>query len=206
MQEQINKLLTRIDYLEKTGNTQQQYLLLSWAILAVIVGVLAFTMVFLIKSLVNDRVEKELNTIKNNLKNELIIELSENITKSIFTKGESLKNELYSKIKTDLETDLIGYINRTKQIYWASGGNIQVSVSDGHSTFNIYNLAMSTDCDKTIISVEIRSILNGRKINCDYTKVLDAHTITPFISLLDYNKEKDGGLVTWKVIWVNGKL
>lgn len=71
MEEQLKQALLKIDYLEKMINTQQQYLMLSWAILAVIVGVLAFTMFFLIKSIVNDRVEKELAIIKGQLQNDL---------------------------------------------------------------------------------------------------------------------------------------
>lgn len=205
MQEQIKELLTKIDYLEKMLNVQQQYLILSWAISAVIVGVLAFTMLFLIKSIVNDRVEKELIVIKNSLKNELTKDLFIDMKKNIQMESENVKSNLYSKLKTDLSLELIDYINRTKPIFWVCGKGTQVIGNLGNYTLNIYGLNMTLELDKTIISLEVISSLTGRKIACNYNPSISNET-SVMSNLLDYNKEKDGQLVDWKIVWINGTL
>ncbi|MBY6967506.1 hypothetical protein [Clostridium botulinum] len=60
MSENIKEIFVRIEYLEKLINSIQQWVILTWGILAVIVAVLSVTITILVKKWVDKKVEEEL--------------------------------------------------------------------------------------------------------------------------------------------------
>ncbi|NFA98039.1 hypothetical protein EXM52_13320 [Clostridium botulinum] len=60
MSENIKEIFVRIEYLEKLINNTQQWVILTWAILGVIVAVLSITITIVVKKWVDKKVEEEL--------------------------------------------------------------------------------------------------------------------------------------------------
>lgn len=203
---EMQDITLKIDALSDKINLINQNVQFNVTVIWTMIGILVTVAGIVLYNLAQKWVEKAVNKKINAIKLELKDELSKENDKNISLQSEKIKDEIYFHLKTDLELELIGYIDRTKHIYWASGSGIQVVENNGQHILNIYGLSMTNECDKTIINIEIRSLLNGRKINCDYTTNLKRNETVPFIRLIDYDKSKDGEMVVWKVIWVNGDI
>ncbi|ABS33535.1 hypothetical protein [Clostridium botulinum] len=67
MSENIKEIFVRIEYLEKLINSTQQWVILTWAILGVIVAVLSITITILVKKWVDKKVEEGLIPMKEQL-------------------------------------------------------------------------------------------------------------------------------------------
>lgn len=188
MEQQIKEILIKFEYLQKVIDTIQQNINLTWTILSVIVGVLAFTMFFLIKSIVNERVEKELTVIKNTLK----IELKEEVK-------NDLKNELIKELKNKLENELKDYIKSHQQFKWATG----TSPVNENNEVIISGLSISERSAKDLpVKLEVFTLNEYKKLDYDYQ--LSEGNL--YLKLKNFNLLKDGVSIKWKLAWINDEL
>jgi len=165
MQEQIDKLLIRVDYLEKMVNSYQQYLILTWTIIGVVVAIIGVALYFLAKIWVNKIVENELVKVKEQIKNEL----EKYIDKKPYMRyqmgimtGAYVQNEFSIGIGT-INNNTIGYPNRL-ELFTTKGNkalkyDADVTMDGKNCRINIrlYNFDTNTDGDlRWVLSEYIR--------------------------------------------------